>query len=845
MEEGREDRREERKEEREDRKEERMEEGREDRREERKEERKEEGKEEGREDTREERKLGRMEKGRDDSREERKDERKEEGREDRSEERKEERKEEREEEGRKDRREERKEERIEERKEDRREDRREDRKEEGREDRREERKEERKEEGREDRREERKEERKDEGREDRREERTGDRREDRREERREENREEGRRDKSREEGSEEEIDMDTEDSKQSEQLVTNWVESYSKEQLAIQQQADPDLARILDWLIAGITLTQQELAIESPAVKKWWLCKNHLELIDGILYYRWDNKLDRNLVLMVPKALIEEVLDLCYDTPSAGHLGTEKTLARTKQSFLWYNMSKDVNVYTKTCVSCSRNKKATKRPQAGLGTYHVGYPMERVHMDLLGPFNPSHKGNKYILMIIDQFSKWVECISLADQHAETVAQEFLLGLVKTFGCPLEIHTDQGKQFDGNLFKAFCDLLTIKKTRTTPYHPASNGQVERYNRVILQMIRCYVEGNSRNWDQHLPLLSMALHAMEHHETGFTPNQLMLGREVLMPQDLVLGTAAVHEKYTHSEWVKVQAEKLDEIYKIVRDNLKQTLQRQKCDYDIRVYETSFERGDLVYKLGITRKTGAQALMPVWKGPFLVLESTPPVYRLLDQKKKEKSVHHDRLKKCQDRSIPTWIKQQQYKILVEDGKIDGDQLEEPVGSEITTAAEKGKAQPENRPSVEPAKPEEEPSEESNQQVMDTDAEEQAVSKEEQPQQETMGEQEEEESKVEDSTKEEEDDGSKVEESAKKEEEDEESKVQDSTQKKADKGPGIEELTSGGVLQKLFKEPPQSKKMVLTMDRQPQLPTRRGRNIKVPTHLQDFVAK
>ena len=109
--------------------------------------------------------------------------------------------------------------------------------------------------------------------------------------------------------------------------------------------------------------------------------------------------------------------------------------------------------------------------------YHAGYLMERVHIDLLGPFTESSRGNKYILVMVDQFSKWLECGAVPDQHAETVAWKFLTHFVVTFGCPLEVHSDQGKQFDGNLFKAFCDLLQITKTRTTPYHPASNGQVE--------------------------------------------------------------------------------------------------------------------------------------------------------------------------------------------------------------------------------------------------------------------------------------------------------------------------------------------------------------------------------
>ena len=95
-------------------------------------------------------------------------------------------------------------------------------------------------------------------------------------------------------------------------------------------------------------------------------------------------------------------------------------------------------------------------------------------------------------MMVDQFSKWVEMVAIPDQSALLLAPKFVVHFIVTFGCPLEIHTDQGKNFDGNLFNALCEALEVAKTRTTPYHPSSNGQVERYNNVVMQMVRCYIE-----------------------------------------------------------------------------------------------------------------------------------------------------------------------------------------------------------------------------------------------------------------------------------------------------------------------------------------------------------------
>ena len=156
---------------------------------------------------------------------------------------------------------------------------------------------------------------------------------------------------------------------------------------------------------------------------------------------------------------------------------------------------------------------------------------------------------------MDQFTKWLECYPLPDQNAETIAKAMVEGFIARFGCPLQIHTDQGRNFTGNLFTQVCQLLQIVKTRTTLYHPASNAQVERLNKTLLQIIRAYLKGNQRIWDEDLQLLAGAICASVNRTTGFTVNRMMLGREVLEPIDLMLGTVDQHlRRETPVEYVK---------------------------------------------------------------------------------------------------------------------------------------------------------------------------------------------------------------------------------------------------------------------------------------------------
>ena len=127
--------------------------------------------------------------------------------------------------------------------------------------------------------------------------------------------------------------------------------------------------------------------------------------------------------------------------------------------------------------------------------------MERIAIDVLGPLPTTEAGNKYILVIADYFTKWVEAFPLPNQEAKTVADKLVNEVVCRFGIPLIIHTDQGRNFKSALFTEMCQLLDIQKTRTTPYHPQSDGMVERFNGTLEMQLSKFVDYNQKVWDLH--------------------------------------------------------------------------------------------------------------------------------------------------------------------------------------------------------------------------------------------------------------------------------------------------------------------------------------------------------
>ena len=149
-------------------------------------------------------------------------------------------------------------------------------------------------------------------------------------------------------------------------------------------------------------------------------------------------------------------------------------------------MNSSVYHYVKSCAKCNTDKKPRRQRRAELGQYHVGAPIYRVMIDILGPLSKTPHGNTVILMLIDQFTKWIE---LPDQSTELVAKTIVDEFFTRMGTPLEILSDKGSNFVSNLFSTHCVLLQITKTLTTSYRPCSNGQIERMNHQVLRMIRC--------------------------------------------------------------------------------------------------------------------------------------------------------------------------------------------------------------------------------------------------------------------------------------------------------------------------------------------------------------------
>ena len=197
----------------------------------------------------------------------------------------------------------------------------------------------------------------------------------------------------------------------------------------------------------------------------------------------------------------------------------------------------------------------------------------------------------------------------------------------------------------------CNLLQIKKTRTTPYHPQSDGMVERFNRTLVTMLSTFVEDHHRDWDEHLPYVMMAYRSCEHETTGMSPNMLMLGREVQTPLDLAYQMPPSVKKIPAHEWAWKLRENMENAHTFVRFHTGQEMKRQKRYHDLKLSFEKFVTGDEVYVYFPVKKVGQSSkLSSFWKGPFKVLSQVSNVLYKVDcgRKNEPQIVHCDRLRK-----------------------------------------------------------------------------------------------------------------------------------------------------------------------------------------------------
>ena len=285
-----------------------------------------------------------------------------------------------------------------------------------------------------------------------------------------------------------------------------------------------------------------------------------------------------------------------------------------------------------------------------------GYSMERIADDILGELPKTNDGNKYILVISDYFTKWTEAHAMPNMEVSTVADIIVREVATRFGVPTTIHSDQGSQFESELFTEMCQLLQINKTKTTPYYPKSDGMVERFNKTLAPMLSSSVNEHHTNWDILLPYVMMAYISAEHETTGCTPNRLMLGREVTTPLDLIYEPPIASKSVPRNSRAWELQDRIKEAHRIVQEHVEGEILRQE-KYHQQLRWEQFSKGDKVLVYFPIRKPGRRPKFTSdWRGPFSVLKKNSNWTYLVNcgRGAKPQVIHVDRMQRCKPQKL-----------------------------------------------------------------------------------------------------------------------------------------------------------------------------------------------
>ncbi|GFT16129.1 retrovirus-related Pol polyprotein from transposon 412 [Trichonephila clavipes] len=244
-----------------------------------------------------------------------------------------------------------------------------------------------------------------------------------------------------------------------------------------------------------------------------------------------------------------------------------KTLQKVRERFYWNNVRSDVEKCCRICDPCAAPKGPRKLTRGGLQLCNVGAYFERIAFDILCPLPRSSDGNN-ILVVMDFFTKWPEAYPISDQEASTVAEVLVQHWISRFRVPLQLHSDQGRNFDSAVCKRLCEILAIDKTRTTALHPHSDGMVERFNQTILNSLSLLVSSNQHDWDKKLPFL-LAYWSAVHETAVYSPSQMLFERDLYLPADLFIrppDAPLAPEEYSE----KLQA-RMEEMHHLARERI----------------------------------------------------------------------------------------------------------------------------------------------------------------------------------------------------------------------------------------------------------------------------------
>ncbi|KAJ9517116.1 hypothetical protein QJQ45_009020 [Haematococcus lacustris] len=384
----------------------------------------------------------------------------------------------------------------------------------------------------------------------------------------------------------------------------------SQEAPAVLEETHPDPDELQDTIAAIQSGYRQDPWFEDARnLTDLRLCENSL------LWYHGSRVVVPHLE-SVKRALLYEL----HDTPMSGHGGIAKTYKAVSDRFWWPGMHSYVVDYVRRCHVCQRNKSSTQKPAGLMVPLQMPKaPWDSVSMDFVVKLPKTAAGHDSILVIVDRLTKMVHLAPTVEKvNGEDVARLFYDNVFKLHGMPLEIISDRDPRFRGQFFSGLCDIMQTKQCLSTAFHPQSDGQTERMNKVMEEMLRHYVGVEYVDWDKFLSSAEFAINNSYNSSIGTTPFRLNNVKDPNVPLTLKLDATTNNAAQNFARVMKDNLEKA----KLTLDAARK---RQKAYYDL----MHRDENEIVVGSEVLLRTkhlkfknpGSPKLLPLYIGPFQV--------------------------------------------------------------------------------------------------------------------------------------------------------------------------------------------------------------------------------
>jgi hypothetical protein len=324
-----------------------------------------------------------------------------------------------------------------------------------------------------------------------------------------------------------------------------------------------------------------------------------------------------------------DLLHEAHDSGYAGHVGVDRTLAHLSRTYWWPGLRKDVRRYVIECDSCQRNKSVNRKPAGPLQPLPIpGAPWSDISMDLITDLPETEEGFDSVAVFVDRLTKMTHMAPCKKTlTTEQFVSLYLQNVVRLHGFQLSILSDRDPRWCNDFWKAVCARVNTKLRFSTAFHPQTDGQTERQNRTLEEMLRHYVAPNHTDWDQHLPLIEFAVNNAMQLATKETPFFLYTGMHPLTP---LTGLRDVE----HPEARAITTDWQTRVHNVTA-RLQAAQNRMKTLHDQGRREVTFAVGQevLLNSKNINiQHSGSRKLLPRYIGPFKVTKQIGPVaYRL----------------------------------------------------------------------------------------------------------------------------------------------------------------------------------------------------------------------